>query len=99
MQRIGFAASKISKGSLLGYNLCVVLIASIFSLFIFLLCGFLILLVMFLIFIILHMLRPSDMHGNLVHIYKISLIILAFVVGCFNILAIAKNIQLTKEKI
>ena len=44
MLRIGIAASKMSKGSLLSYNLYVILIACLFSLFIFLICGFSILL-------------------------------------------------------
>ena len=39
MERIGIAASKISKGNLLFYNCYVVLISSLFSFFIFVLTG------------------------------------------------------------
>ena len=99
MLRIGIAASKISKGSLLSYNLCVILIACLFSLLVFLICGFCVVLIIFLISLILHALKPEDLHGSWVHVYKICLIILASVVGILNLAAILKNIQLTKNKI
>jgi hypothetical protein len=99
MLRIGIAASKMSKGSLLVYNLYVILIACLFSIFIFLICGFTILLVIFLVSLILHALRPAEFHGGWVHIFKICLIVLSGVVGLLNIIAILKNIQFTKNKI
>jgi len=99
MQRIGIAASKMSKGSLASYNLYVILIACIFSFFIFLFGGTSILLIIFLISLILHVLRPDDFHAGWVHMFKICLIILGLVVGAFNITAIIKNIQFTKNKI
>jgi len=98
MLRIGVAAGKMSKGSLLSYNLYVILIACLFSLFIFLICGFFILLIVFLISLIFHALKPADFHAGWVHMFKICLIMLALVVGCFNIVAIVKNIQFTKNK-
>ena len=99
MLRIGIAASKMSKGGLLSYNLYVILIACLFSLLIFLLCGFFILLIVFLISLILHALRPVDYHAGWVHMFKICLIVLSVVVGAFNIIAILKNIQFTRNKI
>jgi hypothetical protein len=99
MLRIGVAASKMSKGGLLSYNLYVVLIACLLSLFIFLICGFSVILIVFLISLILHALKPSDFHSGWVHVFKICLIVLAWVVGVFNIIAILKNIQITKNKI
>jgi hypothetical protein len=99
MQRIGIAASKMSKGSLLNYNLYVILIATLFSLLFFFICGFSILIIVFLISLILHALKPADFHSGWVHMFKICLIILAFVVGGFNMVAIFKNIQFTKNKI
>ena len=98
MLRIGIAASKMSKGGLLSYNLYVILIACLFSMFIFLLCGFSILLIVFLVSLILHAIKPADFHEGWVHIFKICLIILAVVVGVFNIIAILKNLQFTKNK-
>jgi hypothetical protein len=99
MLRIGIAASKMSKGSILRHNLYVILIACLFSLFIFLICGFSILLIVFLISLILHALKPADFHAGWVHMFEICLVVLALVVGIFNIIAILKNIQFPKNKI
>ena len=99
MLRIGIAASKMSKGGLLSYNLYVILIACMFSLFIFLICGFSILLIIFLISLILHALKPTDFHAGWVHMSRICLIVLALVVGVFNVVAILKNIQFKKNKL
>jgi len=99
MLRIGIAASKMSKGSLLTYNLYVILIACLISLFIFLICGFSILLIVFLVSLILHAIKPADFHASWLHMFKICLVILGIVVGVLNLVAILKNIQLTKHKI
>jgi len=99
MLRIGIAASKMSKGSLLTYNLYVILISCVFSLFVFLICGFSILPVVFLVSLILHALKPTGFHAGWVHMFKICLIVSAVVVGIFNTVAIFKNIQFTKKKI
>ena len=100
MLRIGIAASKMSKGSLAGYNFYVILIACLLSLLLFIICGFSILLIVFLISLVLHALRPAEFHaGGWVHMFKICLIVLSIVVGTLNIVAIAKNIQFTKNKI
>ncbi len=99
MLRIGIAASKMSKGGLLSYNLYVILISCLLSLFIFLICGFTVILIVFLISLIVHALRPSDLHPGWVHVFKICLVVLAWVVGAFNIAAILKNIQFTKNKL
>ncbi len=99
MRRIGIAASKMSKGGLLSYNLYVILIACLFSFFIFLICGFSILLIVFLISLILNALKPTDFHADWAPMFKICLIVLALVMGGFNIVAVLKNIQFTKKKI
>jgi len=99
MLRIGIAASKMSKGSLLSYNLYVILISCLFSLLMFLISGFSILLIIFLISLVIHVLKPADVHVGWVHMLKICLIVLAVVVGIFNAVAILKNIQFTKNKI
>lgn len=97
MQRIGIAASKMSKGGLLSYNLYVILIACLFSLLIFFICGFSILLIVFLVSLILHAINPENFHAGWLHMFKICLVILGAVVACFNVLAIVKNIQFTKK--
>ena len=99
MLRIGVAASKMAKDNLLAYNLFVVLISSLVSLIIFLICGVSILLAVILISVILHALKPADFHEGWVHMFKICLVVLALVIGVFNLAAIFKNIQFTKKKI
>ena len=99
MRRIGIAASKMSKGSLLSYNFYVVLITCLFSLLVFLICGLSILLIVFLISLCLHALGSDQPHTGWVHMFKICLVILALVVSCLNIVAISKNIQFIKNKI
>jgi hypothetical protein len=47
----------------------------------------------------LHALKPADLHAGWMHMFKISLVVLASVVGVFNMIAIFKNIQLTKNKL
>jgi hypothetical protein len=98
MRRIGIAASKMSKGSFLRYNLYVILIACLFSLFIFLISGFSILLIIFLLSLILHALKPADFHPGGIHMFRICMTVLLVVVGIFNAVAILKNIQFTKNK-
>jgi len=99
MQRIGIAASKMARNSLLTYNLFVILISSLFAIIVFLICGLSILLVVLLSSVLLHAFRPSEVHSGWVHMFKICLIILGAVVGIFNLVAILKNIQFTKKKI
>jgi len=99
MLRIGIAASKMAKGSLLTYNLFVLLISCLFSLIIFLICGFSILIIVFLISWGLHIVRPAVFHAGWVPMFKICLIILAVVTGVLNSVAIIRNIQFTKNKI
>ena len=98
MLRIGIAASKMSKGSLLSYNLYVILVACLFSFFIFLICGFSILLIIFLVSLILHAFKAVDFHMGWAHVFRICLAILALVVGFFNVVAVLRNIQFTKNK-
>jgi len=99
MRRIGIAASKMSKGSLWNYNLCVILIATFFSILVFLICGFSILLIIFLVSLIFHFLKPADFHAGWAHIFKVCMIILALVMGLFNVIAILINTKFTKNKI
>jgi hypothetical protein len=97
MLRIGVAASKMSKGCSSSYNFYVILIACLVSLFIFFICGFSILLILFLVSLILHLVSHSSFHTGLMHVFKICLVVLGVVVGGFNIVAIMKNIQMTKK--
>jgi hypothetical protein len=99
MLRIGIAASKMSKGGLLSYNLYVILITGLVSLFVYLICGFSVILIVFLISLIVHVIRPEGLHPHWVHVFKVCLTVLAWVVGVLGIAAILKNIQITRNKI
>ena len=97
MRRIGIAASKMAKDNLLTYNLFVILISFLFSVIVFFICAVAILLVVLLTSVILHAVRPVDFHSGWVHMFKICLIILTFVIGVFTLTAIFKNVQFSKK--
>ena len=99
MDRIGIAASKMAQGNLLAYNLLVIFISCLFSLFIFLVCGFSVLAVLFLVSLVLRVFMPSDFQTMWLYVAKICLIALAAIVGILNTVAIIRNIRLTKTKI
>jgi hypothetical protein len=88
-----------AKGNLLTYNFFVVLISCLFSLIIFLVGGCSILVIVFLVSLGLHAVRQAGFHTGWVHMFKICLIVLAAVTGIFNIVAIVRNMQFTKNKI
>jgi hypothetical protein len=50
-----------------------------------------------LVSLVLHAVKP-EFHGTWVHVFKICLIILSSVIGVFNIIAILKNVQCTRNK-
>ena len=97
MKRIGRAASHMAKGNLVLYNFYVVLIASLFSFFIFLVAGST---VLFAVFIISYVGREimgsqKDYWSTTIMICMVTLTVS---IGFFNLLAIAKNIKLGKSK-
>jgi len=99
MQRIGIAASKMAQGNLLKYNLFVVVISCLFSMLIFLVCGFTVLAALFLISLALRVFILSDSSGNWIHVVKMSMAALGAVIGALNILAILKNIKISKNRL
>jgi hypothetical protein len=99
MQRIGLAASRMAQGNLLKYNLFVLGISSLFSLFIFFVSGFTILLALLLISIVTRFFLPPEFSASWPEINKISMVALAVIVGFFDMLAVIKNIKFTKTKI
>ena len=97
MERIGIAASKMAKGHLIKYNLFVVLISCVFSLFVFFICGFTLAIALFLISLLFSVLLPGESHAAWIHIGKVCLIALSVLIGILNVLAIIKNIKMTKD--
>lgn len=97
MERIGRAASKISRDSLLFYNLYVVLISLLFSLFIFVVAGSTVLFAMIIIFYVGKEVLGVDIFPDQKNILVLCFMCLTVVTGVFNLLAILKNIKISKN--
>ena len=91
MKRIGIAASKISRGNLIVYNLSVIFISMLLSLLVFFISSFSILLVFFLAGLVIQGLagRSMDFGGSI----RMCLIALSVVIGMFSLLAVFKNFK------
>ncbi len=94
MKRIGIAASKISEGNILLYNLFVLVLSTLFSLLIFFLSGFAIFLAIYLIHTLSKGLVPVDFQSSWGEIIKSCMVALAVIVGIFNLCAIGVNIKI-----
>ena len=98
MKRIGIAASKIAQGNLAWYNICVVVIAFLFSLFIFALAGFSVFLVLLLIGYVSQAWGLEEFAKGKSSVFTVCMVSLAILVAIFNLLAISQNIKLSKGK-
>ena len=98
MKRIGVTASKISKGNCFIYNLSVVLIASLFSLFIFIIAGLTVTFALVVISYVGSELMSGEIQIDLKSTFPLCMICLTFVITIFNISAILKNINFSKIK-
>ena len=93
MERIGLAASKISKESLFFYNFYVVLISLLFSLFMFVVAGSTVLFALIIIFYVRQEVLGMDVLPDQKNILVACLLCLTAVTSVFNLLAILKNIK------
>ena len=98
MERIGIAASKMAQGNLVLYNLYVILISFLFSLFLFLIAGSSILIAIMIISYAARGHLPSDLERNWFDVVKVCMITLTVVVSIFNLCAILKNVKLRVNK-
>jgi len=98
MKRIGIAASKIAKGNLFLYNLYVVLISVMVSLFLYFIAGSSIVLGLIVVGYIVKGVLPSSVDQDWVAIVRVCMVTLTIVVSAVNIFAILKNIKLSKDK-
>lgn len=96
MERIGIAASKMAQGNIILYNLYVILISFIFSLFIFFLSGASILFGLIIIGYIVNGVLPANLEGQWGDLVRICMISLTVVIILLNIFAILKNIRLKR---
>ena len=98
MERIGRAASKIAQGNLWLYNLCVVSIAFLFSVFIFFIAGSSIVLSLIIIGYIVNGILPNDLWSDWRSIIRVCMVSLSVIVSLFTAFAILKNIRFKLRK-
>jgi integral membrane sensor domain MASE1 len=97
MKRIGVAASKIAKDNIILYNLYVVLIAFLFSLFVFVMAGALLIFAFTIIMYVGNEVMPADFIKDWSSIFKVCMISLAMIVVVFNLTGIFLNIKIQKR--
>ena len=94
MERIGIAASKIAKGNVLLYNLCVILISFLFSLLIFFIAGSSIILALIIIGYMIIGVSPVDFREEWVAVIRVCMVSLTVVVSIVNLFAVLRNIKI-----
>ena len=97
MKRIGVAASKMAKGNQLIYNLYVILIATLFSLFIFFVAGATLLLVLTLLYYLGHELNFFNTPHDWKQLFFVCMGVFTLVIIVFDLIAILKNIKFLKQ--
>ena len=98
MRRIGIAASKMAKGKIWLYNFYVILISSLFSLFIFVVSGCIIVFSLIVIMYIGKELMLISEDADWKNVLFICLAALAGVIGFFQLIAIGKNLKIYLKK-
>lgn len=94
MERIGIAASKMAKGSLLVYNFYVVLLASLFAIFLFFFAGAAIFLALVILGYLVKGMLPMDWNEEWWQVVRVCMFSLTLAVVVFQLLAIIKNIKI-----
>ncbi len=98
MKRIGIAASKIAKGNLVLYNIYVVVISSIFSLFIFLIAGATVIFAIFIISYLSNEILPPQYKNDWKAIIYFCMSSLSAITLLFNFWAIYRNMKVKNKK-
>ena len=97
MERIGIAASKMAKGNLLLYNLFVVLIAFLCSLFLFIMVGSTIIFALIILAYVGDEVIPFEFEKNWMSILSICMVSLTVIIASFWLFALAKNLKFHKR--
>lgn len=99
MQRIGIAASHMSKGNIWMYNFFVLLISALVSTFMFLVIGATILFSLLVVSYLSRELGLSDMgRQDWMGVMKICMLVLTGIVVIWNITAVSRNIRLKRPR-
>ena len=99
MERIGITASRIAKGNLVVYNLAVIAISTACSIMLFFICGFSIGAVLFLVSLVFRNFLPPEFQAAWPAVVRICLAALGAVVGILYVLAVVKNIKISRRKL
>jgi hypothetical protein len=98
MKRIGIVASEISKGNLVLYNLYVILIAFLFSLFIFIIAGSTVVFAIAVIKYLDNEITGMTFEKSWGAVLSVCMVSLTVVITLFNVCAISMNLKLPKMK-
>ena len=94
------AASKMARGNLLLYNIYVVIICVLFSLFIFVSAGITVALALIIISFIAHEIGVNKYFPlEFSSAFAVCMMALTIVIAIFNLFAVLRNLKLTKPKI
>jgi hypothetical protein len=94
MKRIGVAASKMARGDVFRYNLWVVIISCLFSLFIFIIVGSTIIFSLVVIAYVGNGITPLELQKGWGHLAALCMVTLTVLITVLNLLAILINIKL-----
>jgi len=94
MKRIGITASKISKGNLFLYNVCVVLISVLFSLMIFVVAGSTVIFALAIIKYVGIEIMGAEFEQSWKSVLPVCMVSLTIIVTLFNLFAIIRNIKI-----
>ena len=97
MERIGIAASKMAKGNLFLYNLFVILIAFLCSLFLFLMAGATIIFALVILAYVGDEIIPFQFEKNWIYILSVCMVSLTVIMAIFWLFALAKNLKFNKR--
>ncbi|MBF0483185.1 MAG: hypothetical protein HQL25_00615 [Candidatus Omnitrophica bacterium] len=98
MKRIGIAASKIARGNLFVYNLQVLLISFLFSLFVFIISGATLLVSLVLIWYLGKELNFFTSVKEWRTVFTICMGTLTFAVAVFNVVAVLANFKIRRKR-
>lgn len=96
MKRIGLVSSKISKGNRAAYNFYVILISLLFSLFMFIIVGSIVIFSLAIIKYVGSEVMGVDFEKSWESILTVCMVSLTVVVALFNVFGILINIKLPK---
>ena len=97
MERIGLTASKIAKGNLLIYNICVVFLSLVFSFLLLIMAGSAILLGLVVLGYLMNGILSPGFSQDWLAIVRFCMVALSGVIGVICVIAILRNIKIKRD--